>query len=344
MTPRNATADKVEQSAYRVPKDHKRHLLAHLINEGNWHQVLVFTRTKHGANRLTQQLERAGINAMAIHGNKSQNARIKALQDFKDNRITALVATEVAARGLDIKELPHVVNYELPNVPEDYVHRIGRTARAGSTGRGDLAGLARRAQLPARHRKTAEAEDRFHRAAEVRDQRGHARAARIRPANTSRTRIRAAGPSIAVQAVVAADAAGLATPVVDVMPAAIAARVAPITPPTWWTGTHRAPKRQGADAPRSDAQPAARSPRPAQRRTQRRRPRRWRSSRWWPAQRRSRWSRWRPGWPRRFRWQAEWQPWSGFARGARSSGGRSGGSGSGSSGSGSSGGGFSRIT
>jgi ATP-dependent RNA helicase RhlE len=96
--------------------------------------VLIFTRTKHGANRLTQQLERSGINAMAIHGNKSQNARVKALQDFKDNRITALVATEVAARGLDIKELPHVVNYELPNVPEDYVHRIGRTARAGSTG------------------------------------------------------------------------------------------------------------------------------------------------------------------------------------------------------------------
>jgi ATP-dependent RNA helicase RhlE len=134
VTPRNATADRVEQSAYRVPKDHKRHLLAHLITEGNWHQVLIFTRTKHGANRLTQQLERAGINAMAIHGNKSQNARVKALQDFKENRITALVATEVAARGLDIKELPHVVNYELPNVPEDYVHRIGRTARAGSTG------------------------------------------------------------------------------------------------------------------------------------------------------------------------------------------------------------------
>src|SRR5262245_6479545 len=134
VTPRNATADKVEQSAYRVPKDHKRHLLAHLINEGNWHQVLVFTRTKHGANRLTQQLERAGVTAMAIHGNKSQNARVRALEDFKENRITALVATEVAARGLDIKELPHVVNYELPNVPEDYVHRIGRTARAGSTG------------------------------------------------------------------------------------------------------------------------------------------------------------------------------------------------------------------
>ncbi len=134
VTPRNATADKVEQSAYRVPKEHKRHLLAHLIKEGNWHQVLVFTRTKHGANRLTQQLERAGVTAMAIHGNKSQNARVRALEDFKENRITALVATEVAARGLDIKELPHVVNYELPNVPEDYVHRIGRTARAGSTG------------------------------------------------------------------------------------------------------------------------------------------------------------------------------------------------------------------
>src|SRR5688572_33485657 len=98
VTPRNATADKVEKSAYRVPKEHKRHLLAHLITEGNWHQVLIFTRTKHGANRLTQQLERAGINAMAIHGNKSQNARVKALQDFKDNRITALVATEVAAQ------------------------------------------------------------------------------------------------------------------------------------------------------------------------------------------------------------------------------------------------------
>ena len=134
VTPRNATAEKVEQSAYRVPKDHKRHLLAHLIKEGNWHQVLIFTRTKHGANRLMQQLERSGINSSAIHGNKSQNARVKALEDFKENRIVALVATEVAARGLDIKELPHVVNYELPNVPEDYVHRIGRTARAGSTG------------------------------------------------------------------------------------------------------------------------------------------------------------------------------------------------------------------
>jgi ATP-dependent RNA helicase RhlE len=131
---RNATADRVEQHVYRVSKDHKRHLLAHLINDGNWHQVLVFTRTKHGANRLAQQLEGAGIRAAAIHGNKSQAARVRALADFKANKVTALVATEVAARGLDIKELPHVVNYELPNVPEDYVHRIGRTARAGGTG------------------------------------------------------------------------------------------------------------------------------------------------------------------------------------------------------------------
>lgn len=131
---RNATADRVDQQVYRVPKEHKRHLLAHLIDDGNWHQVLVFTRTKHGANRLAQQLESSGILAAAIHGNKSQGARVRALSDFKANKITALVATEVAARGLDIKELPHVVNFELPNVPEDYVHRIGRTARAGGTG------------------------------------------------------------------------------------------------------------------------------------------------------------------------------------------------------------------
>ncbi|HEY8052570.1 MAG TPA: DEAD/DEAH box helicase [Steroidobacteraceae bacterium] len=131
---RNAAAERVEQNVYRVPKEHKRSLLSHLITSGNWHQVLVFTRTKHGANRLTQQLEMDGIRALAIHGNKSQAARVRALEDFKDNRITALVATEVAARGLDIKELPHVVNYDLPNVPEDYVHRIGRTARAGGTG------------------------------------------------------------------------------------------------------------------------------------------------------------------------------------------------------------------
>ncbi len=136
---RNSTAERVEQMAFRVPKEQKRHLLVHLFDhgvadEGPWTQVLVFTRTKHGANRLTRQLEVARIPAAAIHGNKSQSARVKALADFKAGRITALVATEVASRGLDIKELPHVVNYELPNVPEDYVHRIGRTARAGSTG------------------------------------------------------------------------------------------------------------------------------------------------------------------------------------------------------------------
>ncbi len=183
VTPRNATAEKVEQSAYRVPKDHKRHLLAHLINEGNWHQVLVFTRTKHGANRLTQQLERAGINAMAIHGNKSQNARVKALQDFKDNKITALVATEVAARGLDIKELPHVVNYELPNVPEDYVHRIGRTARAGSTGAAISLVSPDERQLSAGHREIAEASDRI---------RTERRSSRSRRARTRRARNRRA--------------------------------------------------------------------------------------------------------------------------------------------------------
>jgi ATP-dependent RNA helicase RhlE len=139
VAPRNTTAERVEQFAFRVPKDHKRHLLVHLFNngvrdEGSWHQALVFTRTKHGANRLAQQLEASGIKATAIHGNKSQGARVKALEDFKAGRVAALVATEVASRGLDIKELPQVVNYELPNVPEDYVHRIGRTARAGSSG------------------------------------------------------------------------------------------------------------------------------------------------------------------------------------------------------------------
>jgi ATP-dependent RNA helicase RhlE len=131
---RNATAEHIEQCVYRVPHEHKRHLLRHLIERGGWRQVLVFTRTKHGANRLSQQLQAAGIRAAPIHGNKSQNARTRALSDFKEQRITALIATEVAARGLDIRELPHVVNFELPHVAEDYVHRIGRTARAGSSG------------------------------------------------------------------------------------------------------------------------------------------------------------------------------------------------------------------
>src|SRR5262249_20814759 len=134
VAPRNATAERIAQQVYRVPQAHKRHLLTHLIERGDWQQVLVFTRTKHAANRLTQQLQGAGISAAAIHGNKSQNARMRALSDFRENRITALIATEVAARGLDIRELPHVVNFELPHVPEDYVHRIGRTARAGNSG------------------------------------------------------------------------------------------------------------------------------------------------------------------------------------------------------------------
>ena len=131
---RNATAERIEQCVYRVPQEHKRHLLRHLIDRGGWRQVLVFTRTMHGANRLSQQLQAAGICAAPIHGNKSQSARTRALSDFKEQRITALIATEVAARGLDIRDLPHVVNFELPHVAEDYVHRIGRTARAGSSG------------------------------------------------------------------------------------------------------------------------------------------------------------------------------------------------------------------
>ncbi len=131
---RNAAVETVDQSVYMIPKDHKRSLLSHLIRDNDWSQVLVFTRTKHGANRLTKQLQQDGVEAAAIHGNKSQSARTQALSDFKNFRIRALVATEVASRGLDIKELPHVVNYELPNVPEDYVHRIGRTGRAGATG------------------------------------------------------------------------------------------------------------------------------------------------------------------------------------------------------------------
>ncbi len=139
VAPRNKTAERVEQVAFRVNKEDKRHLLVHLFrhgvgDEGPWNQVLVFTRTKHGANRLAEQLNRAGITAAAIHGNKSQSARVKALADFKSGAVAALVATEVASRGLDIRELPQVVNYELPNVPEDYVHRIGRTARAGASG------------------------------------------------------------------------------------------------------------------------------------------------------------------------------------------------------------------
>lgn len=135
VTQRNTTADRVSQTIHPVDSKRKRELLSHLINKEDWRQVLVFTRTKHGANRLTQQLEVDGIKAAAIHGNKSQGARTKALADFKQGQIRVLVATDIAARGLDINHLPYVVNFDLPNVPEDYVHRIGRTGRAGKEGK-----------------------------------------------------------------------------------------------------------------------------------------------------------------------------------------------------------------
>lgn len=131
---RNTTAERIEQVVYLVDKGSKRQLLSFLIGSGNWKQILVFTRTKHGANRLTKQLEADGLKSAAIHGNKSQGARTKALSDFKNGSIRVLVATDIAARGLDIDQLPHVVNFELPNIPEDYIHRIGRTGRAGNEG------------------------------------------------------------------------------------------------------------------------------------------------------------------------------------------------------------------
>jgi ATP-dependent RNA helicase RhlE len=131
---RNAPAELVAQSVYQVDRARKRDLLIKLIDDNSWHQVLVFTRTKHGADALTDRLNKADITAAALHGNKSQNARQRALEDFKRNKLNVLVATDIAARGIDIDQLPHVVNYELPNVPEDYVHRIGRTGRAGAEG------------------------------------------------------------------------------------------------------------------------------------------------------------------------------------------------------------------
>ncbi|MBL8251876.1 MAG: DEAD/DEAH box helicase, partial [Candidatus Competibacter sp.] len=127
VAPRNATADLVRQQVHPVDHARKPELLAHLLRAGDGDQTLVFTRTKHGADRLTRQLERAGLRAAALHGNKSQSARTRALDDFKQGRVRVLVATDIAARGLDIAQLPLVVNYELPHVPEDYVHRIGRT-------------------------------------------------------------------------------------------------------------------------------------------------------------------------------------------------------------------------
>jgi ATP-dependent RNA helicase RhlE len=131
---RNTAAENVSQIIHPVDRSRKRELLSFMIGSQDWHQVLVFTRTKHGANRLAEQLGKDGIRAAAIHGNKSQGARTRALADFKRNDIRVLVATDIAARGLDIDQLPHVVNFELPNVPEDYVHRIGRTGRAGNEG------------------------------------------------------------------------------------------------------------------------------------------------------------------------------------------------------------------
>jgi ATP-dependent RNA helicase RhlE len=135
VAPRNTAAEQVEQVIHLVDRDRKRELLSYLIGSHNWQQVLVFTRTKHGANRLAEQLAKDGLKTAAIHGNKSQAARTRALNDFKQGKIRVLVATDVASRGLDIDQLPHVVNFELPNVPEDYVHRIGRTGRAGNEGR-----------------------------------------------------------------------------------------------------------------------------------------------------------------------------------------------------------------
>jgi len=132
---RNEAGARIAQGVYPVEKHGKRALLSHLIRSGDWRQVLVFTRTKHGANRLAGQLEQDGIRTAAIHGNKSQSARTKALDSFKRGQVRVLVATDIAARGLDIDALPHVVNFELPNVAEDYVHRIGRTGRAGREGR-----------------------------------------------------------------------------------------------------------------------------------------------------------------------------------------------------------------
>lgn len=133
-TPENTTVEAIIQKVYPVAKEKKTELVIKLITEGNWKQILVFTRTKQGANKLTESMNAAGIKAAAIHGNKGQGARTSALAGFKNGSLTALVATDIAARGLDIPLLPHVVNFELPNIPEDYVHRIGRTGRAGASG------------------------------------------------------------------------------------------------------------------------------------------------------------------------------------------------------------------
>jgi ATP-dependent RNA helicase RhlE len=152
---RNAESELVVQRVHPVDGWRKRELLTHLVSSGDWRQVLVFTRMKSGANRLAEQLCKAGIEATAIHGNKSQPARTLALAGFKAGTVRVLVATDIAARGLDIEELPHVVNFELPNVPEDYVHRIGRTGTGGEYRRGDFPGLSGGERLARRHREAA---------------------------------------------------------------------------------------------------------------------------------------------------------------------------------------------
>ncbi len=134
VTPKNSTVSSIKQSIYKVRKEQKSDLLCQLISKNNWYQVLIFTQTKHKANKLSKILEKNGISSSAIHGNKSQNARTKALEEFKSGKLQTLVATDIASRGLDINELPNVINYELPHVAEDYVHRIGRTGRAGAKG------------------------------------------------------------------------------------------------------------------------------------------------------------------------------------------------------------------
>lgn len=134
VTPRNTASELITQQVVLTQQAHKRDLVSHIISQSGWHQVLVFCRTKHGANRLAEKLTKDGLNAAALHGNKSQSARTRALDGFKTGKVVVLVATDIAARGIDIDQLPYVINFELPQVPEDYVHRIGRTGRAGSEG------------------------------------------------------------------------------------------------------------------------------------------------------------------------------------------------------------------
>ncbi len=167
VTPRNSTAEKVEQCLYRMEQRQKRHLLAHLIQAEGWYQALVFVRTKHGANRLARQLDRKGIPSAAIHGDKSQNARIRALEDFRSGKLQTLIATDVAARGIHLEGLSHVVNFDLPRNPEDYIHRIGRTGRAGKSGiavslvSADEADLLRKIERLAKNRITERTSESF---------------------------------------------------------------------------------------------------------------------------------------------------------------------------------------